>query len=72
MRYLVGTVILVPEVVHGFARPRQGDGRNQPQLPALLLEKVRQRTMIVARSLEPDHCAGPEFAQISGPMRIVR
>jgi hypothetical protein len=65
-------IILIPRVVHGFARARQGDGRNQPQLAALLLEKVRQRTVIVACGLEPDHRAWPEFAQIADQTLIVR
>jgi hypothetical protein len=52
-------VVLVPGVVHRFPRAGQRQGCNQPQHEPLSMEKVRQRAMIIARSLKPDDVRGP-------------
>ena len=48
-------IVLIPLVVHGFASSRERQGRNQPQLEALAVEKIRERPMIVAGRFKADH-----------------
>jgi len=45
-------VVLIPRVVHGLASAGQRQSRNQPQLEALAVEKIRQRPMDSCWSLQ--------------------
>ena len=50
--------------MHCLAGPSQSQRRNQTQREAVAMEKVRQRTVIVAGCLERDHRRRTESAQI--------
>ena len=47
-------IVLVPRVMHGFGRTRHSQGRDQLQVKALGLQKVRKLPMVVADGLEDD------------------
>jgi hypothetical protein len=48
-------IVLVPGVVHRFAGTGERQRRNQPQLKTVLVEKIRQRSMIVPGRFKTDH-----------------
>src|SRR5438309_1765996 len=64
-------IVLAPGVVHRLPHSSQSQGWNQPQLETLSMKKVCQRPMVVAGSLEPDHGARPESAQILSQALVV-
>jgi len=47
-------VVLIPRVVEGITRARDGERRNQPQLEAALGQIIRQGAMVIACGLKPN------------------
>jgi hypothetical protein len=56
----IARVVLIPRIVHRLTRARQSQRGNQLQLETLMLQKVRERTMIIAGRFETDQhrCSG--------------
>ena len=54
--------------MHGFARTRQCQCRNQPERKALAVEKIRQRPMIVTGRFKTDHDGVLETSQVTGQL----
>src|SRR3984957_9036700 len=61
-------IVLVPRVMHRFAGTGQRQSRNQPQLEALTVEKIRQRSMIVPGRFETDQDRALETSQVTGQL----
>src|SRR5277367_4324731 len=58
-------VVLIPRVVHRFASTGERQSRNQPQLEALPVEKIRQRSMIVPGRFKTEQDRTLETSQVT-------